>query len=236
MTDTHTQTPRAIHGQIAKVMAEMSAVPRDQRNQAQGFNYRGIDQIYNELHAQFAKHGIYTTSDIMSVAREAVALKSGGTASRVTLQARYYFHSSIDGSHVHSEVIGEGVDSGDKAASKAMALAHKYCLLQCFLIPTEDPDAETVEVRSNTPGVQNHFVPQSAPTAAATKKGFAPENAAHMAALVKACVAAGLRAEDGPAVGLDMVGRPSSEMAGIIEAYKLRWEDMKRAGEVPHSC
>jgi len=36
------------------------------------------------------------------------------------------------------------MDSGDKAANKAMAVAHKYALLQAFCIPTEDvKDPET---------------------------------------------------------------------------------------------
>ena len=31
------------------------------------------------------------------------------------------------------------MDSGDKAANKAMSAAHKYALLQVFCIPTEEP-------------------------------------------------------------------------------------------------
>ena len=43
-------------------------------------------------------------------------------------------------------VVGEGMDSGDKATNKAMAIALKYACFQVFCIPTEemkDPDAET---------------------------------------------------------------------------------------------
>jgi hypothetical protein len=41
------------------------------------------------------------------------------------------------------------MDSGDKAANKAMSVAHKYALLQALCIPTEemaDPDRESFEV------------------------------------------------------------------------------------------
>jgi hypothetical protein len=40
------------------------------------------------------------------------------------------------------------MDSGDKAASKALAIGHKYALLQALCIPTEDmadPDSESQE-------------------------------------------------------------------------------------------
>ena len=48
-------------------------------------------------------------------------------------------------------VVGEGMDSGDKASNKAMSVALKYACFQLFMIPTEemvDPDAETHEVTS----------------------------------------------------------------------------------------
>ena len=41
------------------------------------------------------------------------------------------------------------MDSGDKSTNKAMAVAHKYALLQTFCIPTEeikDPDHEAHEL------------------------------------------------------------------------------------------
>ena len=61
---------------------------------------------------------------------------------------------------MQATVVGEGMDSGDKAANKAMAIAHKYALLQTFCIPTEeqkDPDAETHDVLPK----QRQQVPQN---------------------------------------------------------------------------
>ena len=46
--------------------------------------------------------------------------------------------------------IGEGMDSGDKATNKAMAIAFKYACFQVFCIPTEemnDPDSESPEAQ-----------------------------------------------------------------------------------------
>lgn len=46
-------------------------------------------------------------------------------------------------------VVGESMDSGDKATNKAMAIAFKYACFQTFCIPTEslmdDPDATIPE-------------------------------------------------------------------------------------------
>ena len=60
---------------------------------------------------------------------------------------RYDFFTD-DGSKVSCTVIGEGMDTGDKATNKAMSIAFKYACFQTFCIPTEDmddPDAERPE-------------------------------------------------------------------------------------------
>jgi hypothetical protein len=54
-------------------------------------------------------------------------------------------------------VIGEGMDSGDKASNKAMAVAHKYAIIQVFAIPTEDdkdPENDSHEVVPGKPAVE----------------------------------------------------------------------------------
>ena len=71
----------------------------------------------------------------------------GGTILYSMLKIKYTFYAE-DGTNVSAVVIGEGMDSGDKASNKAMAIAMKYAFFQVFCIPTEemkDPDAETPE-------------------------------------------------------------------------------------------
>jgi hypothetical protein len=66
------------------------------------------------------------------------------------LTIKYTFYAS-DGTHIEATVIGEGMDSGDKGASKALAIGHKYALLQALCLPTEDmadPDSEVQEPSS----------------------------------------------------------------------------------------
>ena len=58
---------------------------------------------------------------------------------------RFTFNA-LDGSKQVCEIIGEGMDSGDKASNKALSVALKYALLQIFLIPTQeliDPEVDS---------------------------------------------------------------------------------------------
>ena len=66
---------------------------------------------------------------------------------------KYTFYAE-DGSHIEAGVVGEGMDSGDKATNKAMSVAFKYACFQVFCIPTEemkDPDAETPPESTKAP-------------------------------------------------------------------------------------
>lgn len=136
-----------IHETMPVIMAEIGAIGKDEKNKQQGFNFRGIDTIYNQMHGILTKHKVFTTSEVLNCERHEKATKSGGVLLYSIITMRYTFWAS-DGSSVISEVVGEGMDSGDKASNKAMAIAHKYCLLQAFCTPTKevkDPDANTPE-------------------------------------------------------------------------------------------
>ncbi|GAH44087.1 unnamed protein product, partial [marine sediment metagenome] len=68
----------------------------------------------------------------------------GGVLIYRILTIKYTFFAE-DGSFIETIVIGEAMDSGDKAGNKAMSAAHKYALLQILLIPTDDPKDSEVD-------------------------------------------------------------------------------------------
>jgi hypothetical protein len=137
-----------IYGKMAAILKEVEAIGKNARNETQKFNYRGIDDVYNALNPLLAKHGVFMTAQVLGKSREERTNKNGTVLAFTTLHMRYRFYAD-DGSSVETEAEGEGMDSGDKSSNKAMAVAHKYALLQAFCIPTkdiDDPDAEGHEV------------------------------------------------------------------------------------------
>ena len=137
-----------IYQQIPKVMAEIEAIGKDRKNESQGFKFRGIDDIYNELHSNLAKHGVFTVPEVLESHREERQTKTGGVMTYTISRIKYRFFAD-DGSCVEAVVIGEGSDTGDKSSNKSMAVAHKYAFLQVFAIPTEDdkdPDSKSHEL------------------------------------------------------------------------------------------
>lgn len=130
---------------INKVIADCPAIGKNQRNQQQGFMYRGVDMVMNTFQPLFAKHCIFVVPEVLDSHREERQTARGGNLIYSVLKVRYTFYAA-DGSSVSAVVQGEGMDSADKSSNKAMSVAFKYALFQVFCIPTEemvDPDAET---------------------------------------------------------------------------------------------
>lgn len=141
---------------MAGLMTDLTAIGKDQKNVQQGFKYRGIDQVYNAIHPLLAKHKIFTTPEVLDKTREERTNAKGTVLAFVTMRIKYTFWTD-DGSSVSCTVEGEGMDSGDKASNKAMAIAHKYALLQTFCIPTEDMDDPDSQVHEVAPrSMQSH--------------------------------------------------------------------------------
>lgn len=138
---------------INAVMKEIGAIGKTSKNATQGFMFRGIDAVMNAINPALVKYKVFIVPTILEQTREERTTSKGGLLIYSICKVKYTFYAE-DGTSVESVVIGEGMDSGDKATNKAMSIAFKYACFQVFCIPTEemvDPDAEchTVEPKQN---------------------------------------------------------------------------------------
>ena len=134
-----------IYGAIAGVMKEITPIAKGSRNKEQGYQYRGIEDVMNALGPILASHRIFVRPEVVKMERSERTTSRGGTLLYSILTVNYHFVAD-DRSEVFATVIGEGMDSGDKASNKAMAAAYKYACTQMFCIPTRDmsdPDSES---------------------------------------------------------------------------------------------
>lgn len=137
---------------INKVMEEVGAIGKNTKNQTQGFMYRGIDAVMNALNPALIHNKVFVVPEVLEQTREERMSAKNNTLLYSIIKVKYTFYAE-DGSSVSAVVIGEGMDSGDKATNKAMSIAFKYACFQVFCIPTEemvDPDAECHEVKAKT--------------------------------------------------------------------------------------
>lgn len=149
---------------IEGVMADLSkiGIGKDKTNAQQNFKYRGVDDVMNELSALLPKHGLLILPRVTKYQCIERVSGSGKPLFYTTLEVEYDFVGTEDGSkHTVGPMIGEAMDSGDKSANKAMAIAYKYVCCQAFCIPTEavkDPDEEVHAVLTPAQALGKQFV------------------------------------------------------------------------------
>ncbi len=145
-----------IYKKMSEVMKDIGAIGKNQKNTAQGFKFRGIDDMVNSLYPALTKHSVFMSPRCVSEKHEVrtVVRSNGkeGVDKTVSLSMEYDFFAE-DGSKVTiGPIPAEGLDSGDKATNKALSAALKYALIQTFSIPTEDmaeADLESPELGKN---------------------------------------------------------------------------------------
>ncbi|HGD3582183.1 TPA: ERF family protein [Enterobacter hormaechei] len=145
-------TGKKVYAAISAVAKEMAStgISKDRVNKVQGFNFRGIDQVYNALAPALVTHGLVILPRLTERTCTERINKNGTALFYVVVKAEFDFVSTEDGSIHTVTTYGEAMDSGDKATNKAMSIAYKYAAFQAFCIPTEetaiDADAEVHQV------------------------------------------------------------------------------------------
>lgn len=157
-----------IFGLIGQAMQKIGAIGKNStatnNSGKQMYKFRGIDAVYNALNPVMAELGLFVCPEVLEQTREERRSSSGGLLIYSILKVKFTMFAP-DGSNVSCVVIGEGMDSGDKASNKAMSVALKYACFELFMIPTEemiDPDAEVHEVAPKTVTKQTQKAPEPA--------------------------------------------------------------------------
>lgn len=146
---------KGIYKALTAIQKEIGAIGKNKRSPGVTYAYRGIDDVMNELHPLLAEFGVTIVPEVMEQTRENRVMSKGTPMIYSIMKIRFHFYA-IDGSEVMATVIGEGMDTSDKASNKAMAIAYKYACFQVFCIPTEemakaDPDGYMPEPSTAVP-------------------------------------------------------------------------------------
>ena len=164
----------AVYQAIAAVMEDVGrdGIAKDRRNDAQKYNFRGIDDVYNALAPILARHHLIIVPRVLTREKTEQTTQKGGILFYVVVQVEFDIVCASDGSKITACTWGEAMDSADKATNKAMSAAYKYMAMQTFCIPTEgdnDADASHHEVKANAGSLE-----RSSPKAQRATGGEAP--------------------------------------------------------------
>ena len=173
-TETTVVTPTlpTISQSLSEIMKAVGAIAKKDKNTSQGFNFRGIDSVVNAVSPALQKHGVIVVPRVDDYQYETVEIGRNRTAmGHVKVKVTYAFIGQA-GDAISATVVGEAMDSGDKATAKAMSVAFRTALLQALCLPTDEPDPDATSYeRSSATDVL-------APSAVLIKLAGATDNAA----------------------------------------------------------
>lgn len=128
---------------MSAIMKEVGAIAKKDKNTSQGFNFRGIDSVVNAVSPALQKHGVIVVPSVEDYEYATVEIGRNRTAmGHVKVKVTYTFIGG-NGDAIKATVVGEAMDSGDKATAKAMSVAFRTALLQALALPTDEPDPDS---------------------------------------------------------------------------------------------
>lgn len=161
---------KGIFAALAKANLAVGSIGKNRKNKEQNFNFRGIDDVMNELHSALAEAGVFIITEPEGEPKFTERKTASGKVIFHCLQKWVFRFCAEDGSSVTSSFWGEALDMGDKVVNKSSSIALKYVLLQMFLIPTQeqadsDPDNFAHETAPARPQAQQPQQQQQFPQA-----------------------------------------------------------------------
>lgn len=194
--------PKTAQQAIVAVMNEVQAVGKNDKNEQQGFKFRGIDAVVNKVGPALRKHGAFVVPTILSNVTDVMTTTNGKSVNYVRLNVQFDVYAT-EGIPVSGSVYAEAMDHGDKAAPKAMSVAMRTFLLQLLCLPTDEPDPDS------------HSYEIAAPTAAPSVSQLKERIAAFYDGKPKSHITADLTKATGKASGWS-----ANELAGFLDTLE----------------
>jgi hypothetical protein len=125
-----TDAPR-VFAAINGVMRDAMPVGKDQRNEQQNYQFRGIDDVMSAMAGPMRTHGVFI---LPTIAEHAQTRDGKMTRTMITMRYRVYGPA---GDCLVADVPGEAFDYADKSTNKAQSAALKYLLFTLFMLPVD---------------------------------------------------------------------------------------------------
>lgn len=122
-----------IYQKIVSVMSELHYIAKGDKMVNGQYRFVSHDQVTAKVHPLLVKYGIVIVPSVEEMFVE---------GNRFTAKLLICFvNSECPSDNFTVRYVGQGIDSGDKGAGKAISYAYKYALLKTFCLETgDDPD------------------------------------------------------------------------------------------------
>ena len=158
-----TKVPFTVEEAFVAAMRQIGPIAKAQTNEAQGYKFRGIDDVLAEVNSALTDNGLFYLPNVVTYEREWRVSAKGTDMVHVFLTVRYDFYCEAGGGPLSMTIPTEGRDASDKATNKAMSGALKYGLIQCFAIPVRDQDDQDHTTPESHGPARSSSAPEATP-------------------------------------------------------------------------
>ena len=136
------ESPKNVYEAINKVMREVGYVQKQESDQLR-YSYASESAFIKAIRPHMVEAGLVIYPIAMTeIPTEPFTSKAGTVINVSMINVTYRFHHAPSETNFDVNVVGKGMDTGDKDSNKAMTVAFKYALRQTLMIETgDDPDA-----------------------------------------------------------------------------------------------
>lgn len=146
---------------LVNILETMASVPKKGYNKNQSYHYMREVDVLETLKEELVKHKIMllTSSKLVEVKEKPKIDKNENKVVEfiTTVETSHTFIDSESGEQATITSVGQGYDSLDKGASKAITAATKYAFMKTFMISDEGADNENDGVTIAAPVVTKGF-------------------------------------------------------------------------------
>lgn len=195
-----TAKPKSVLEALHSVQKSLATqgMAKEGANTFDGYNFRGIDQVYNNLGPLLAEHKLLILPQVLDRSEQVYTNAKGTQMVRTVLRVRFVCKAVDCDGEEHIESFGEAADRSDKSTNKAMSAAFKYAMINAFCIPivpgsVDDADAESPVHEQELPAAGAMEYGQGGPQLQAEPPAASPfipmERALQIQTMVKSIVA-----------------------------------------------
>jgi hypothetical protein len=128
----------------ARVMADVQSIRKSETAKVQTpkssytYRFRGVDQVFNAAGPALRRHGVMVFQTHVEAIYARATTAAGGAMRECTVTVTYRIYGP-KGDHIEVQSVGEGLDTSDKATTKALTMAYRTLLVNGLTVPTDDP-------------------------------------------------------------------------------------------------
>lgn len=163
---------------LVDILKELGSVPKKGFNKNQNYHYMREVDVLEALKEQLVQKKIIllTSSKHVETKEKAKTDKNDNKVVEfvTTVSTTHTFIDSETGESYSIDSVGQGYDSLDKGASKAITAATKYALMKTFMISDEGADIENDGVTPQVPAASPAPRTFNKPSVAAAPKAAPP--------------------------------------------------------------